>query len=254
MSEQPETSQQTEGQPVEGSLRGRYIAIGIYLALSVGLYFVLAPALADQSRLQSQIEKAGWGGVLLYISLYAAQVFIPWLPGVPLDMIGGAVFGFWETTVLSSASAALSGLIVYLVVQRVGLERIVERFPNLLDAPWRLIRVIRLQPWALVAANMLTGDVAYFVAGAAETPVLFTLVVLGALRIPNVMLGAAIGAGLISQRLQQHLDIAITVAGIGTIIMLSIGFLVVRRYAPRWLERLEMAAQKSEENEKNGAL
>ncbi|MFC1959556.1 TVP38/TMEM64 family protein [Chloroflexota bacterium] len=220
-------------------VRGRFIAIALYVALSVGLYFILAPLMTDQDRLQSQIETSGLWGILLYIGLYSAQVFIPWLPGAPLDIIGGAVFGFWETTIISSVTAAVSGIIIYLIVRRVGLDKIVTRFPNLLESPWRLVRIIKLQPWALVAVNMLTGDVAHFIAGAAATPLLFTVVLLGIMRIPNVMVGAAIGAGLLSNVFQDQMDIVLAVASIGTIVALSIGFLVARKYIPVWLSRVE---------------
>lgn len=232
---QPSEDQQPAG------VRGRFVAIALYVILSVGLYFILTPLMTDQDRLQNQIATSGWWGIVLYVGLYSAQVFIPWLPGAPLDIIGGAVFGFWETTALSSLTAAVSGVIIYLIVRRVGLDKIVERFPNLLESPWRLVRIIKLQPWALVAVNMLTGDVAHFIAGAAATPLLFTAVLLGIMRIPNVMVGAAIGAGLLSNVLQAQLDVMVAVASIGTIGALSIGFLVARRFIPTWVSRLEAA-------------
>ena len=75
--------------PSQG-VQGRLIAIAVYVALSIGLYFVLAPAMADQEQLQSQLEAAGVWGVIAYLVLYAAQMFVPWLPGAPLDIIGGA--------------------------------------------------------------------------------------------------------------------------------------------------------------------
>lgn len=229
---------QSEQQKPEG-VRTRLLAIVTYVALSIALYVVLAPAMSNQDRLQSHLEAAGSWGILGYVFLYSLQMFVPWLPGAPLDIIGGATFGFWETNILSTVSASASGLIIYIAVRQIGLEKIVARFPGLLESPWRLVNLITRQRWAIVAVNMLTGDVAYFVAGAAKTPVTFTVILLAIMRVPSVMVGTALGAGIISNVLQQKLDIMVTVATIGTVAALSIGFAVARRFLPGWLERLE---------------
>lgn len=225
--------------------RWRIIAISAYVVVSIALYFVLAPAIADQEQLQSTLEAAGGWGVPIYVGLYCAQMFVPWLPGAPLDIIGGATFGFWETNFLSTLSASGSGVVIYLIVRRVGLEEIVRRFPNLLDAPWQLVKLIQRQPWSLIAVNMLTGDVAYFVAGSAGIPLPFTIVLLALMRFPSVMVGSALGAGIISNIVQQKLDIMVVVASAVTIAGLSIGFLIARRHLPDWLRRFEQAAEKS---------
>jgi len=224
------------------NVRGRMIAIIAYVALSIGLYFILAPAMADQEQLASHLEAAGVWGVVGYIALYVAQMFVPWLPGAPLDIIGGATFGLWETVLLSSLSASGSGILIYLGVRRIGLEKIVARFPGLLESPWRLVKVIRRQPWALIAVNMLTGDVAYFVAGAAHTPLVFTVVLLSVMRVPSVLVGTALGAGIISRAVQNQLDVFVTIATFGTIASLLTGFAIARKHLPGWLERLEARA------------
>ena len=101
------------------------------------------------------------------------------------------------------------------------------------------IPIIKAQPWSLIAVNMLTGDVAYFVAGSAGTPLVFTIVLLGVQRIPSVMVGTALGAGIISNVVGQQLDIMVAVASIGTVVGLMIGFAIARKYLPGWLNRIE---------------
>jgi uncharacterized membrane protein YdjX (TVP38/TMEM64 family) len=220
----------------------RLIAITVYVILSVVLYFLLAPQIANHEHLQARLENSGFQGVLAYLLIYSAQMFIPWLPGAPLDIIGGAIFGFWQTTVLSTAAASASGLIIYLMVRRVGLETIVVRFPGLMESPWRLVQIIKRQPWALVAVNMLTGDAAYFVAGSAGIPAAFAIGLLAVMRIPSVMIGTAIGAGVVSSAIRQKLDIMVAVASIVTVTGLMVGFAIARRYLPGWLQHLEKSA------------
>jgi uncharacterized membrane protein YdjX (TVP38/TMEM64 family) len=221
----------------------RIVIIAIYVIASIGLYFVLSPTISNQEQLQSRLEDQGVRGIATYILLYGAQMFVPWLPGAPLDIIGGAVFGFWETTLMSILAASASGLIIYVMVKQLSLENIVRRFPGLLDSPWRLVEIIKRQPWAIVAVNLLTGDAAYFIAGSARIPVVFTIGILAAMRVPSVMIGTAIGAGIVSNVIQQKLDIMVTVATIITVSGLTFGFALARKYLPNWLERLENNAQ-----------
>lgn len=243
MTNQSNRPQNKPTAPQENRIDWRLIAIIGYVGASVALYFLLVPLMSNREQLQSSLAAAGFWGVLIYIGLYSAQMFVPWLPGAPLDIIGGATFGFWETNFLSTLSASASGLIIYIIVRRVGLEAIVARFPSLLDAPWRLVKIIRRQPWSLIAVNMLTGDVAYFVAGAARIPVLFAIVLLAIQRVPSVMIGSALGAGIISNVLQHKLDIMVAVASIVTIVGLTIGFAVARKIVPGWLDRLEASEE-----------
>lgn len=246
MNQRPNSPQRDPDSHLQPRIDWRLLAIVSYIAASIALYFLLSPLITNREQLQSSLEAAGFWGVVIYIGLYAGQMFVPWLPGAPLDIIGGATFGFWETNLLSTLSASVSGLVIYLIVRRVGLEVIVQRFPNLLDAPWRLVKIIRRQPWSLIAVNMLTGDVAYFVAGAARLPVLFTIVLLAIQRVPSVMIGSALGAGVISNVLQNKLDIIVAIASIVTIIGLSIGFMVARKIVPGWLDRVEAADNKTD--------
>jgi uncharacterized membrane protein YdjX (TVP38/TMEM64 family) len=239
MTSNPTPTEHQESATHKPRINWRVAAIVMYVVVSIALYFVLAPAMTDQEQLASHLEAAGPWGILAYVVLYSAQMFVPWLPGAPLDIIGGATFGFWETNFLSTLSASASGLIIFLIVRRIGLEKIVERFPDLLESPWRLVKIIKAQPWSLIAVNMLTGDVAYFVAGSAGTPLVFTIVLLGVQRIPSVMVGTALGAGIISNVVGQQLDIMVAVASIGTVVGLMIGFAIARKYLPGWLNRIE---------------
>lgn len=250
MNEQPhpEPDQQPNGS--SGSVRGKLLAIGLYLAVSVGLYFILAPTFSDQQQLQEQFQQNGILGVLGFVVLYSFQVFIPWLPGAPLDVIAGATFGFWETLGITTTIATSCGFLVMWSVRHIGLEAIVQRFPALLESPWRLVRVIRKQPWSILAVNLLTGDVAYFVAGAARTPVVFTLVAFAIMRLPSVTMGAAIGAGLISNALNEQLNTLTAAASLITIAGLIIGLTIANRFLPGWLEQLENAADERAEAHK----
>jgi hypothetical protein len=133
----------SEIEPPPDNVRGRMIAIGVYVALSIGLYFVLAPAMADQEKLASHLEAAGVWGVVAYIGLYVAQMFIPWLPGAPWTSSAGDFA--CGRCLLSSLSPSGIGYFDILAVRRSVGERFVPAFGSA-GIHWRLVKVIRRQP------------------------------------------------------------------------------------------------------------
>jgi len=60
--------------------------------------------------------------------------------------------------------------------------------------------------------------------------------------VPSVLVGTALGAGIISRAVQNQLDVFVTIATFGTIASLLTGFAIARKHLPGWLERLEARA------------
>ena len=66
------------------------------------------------------IEKAGIFAPLVFVSLMALQVVIAVIPGGPLEITAGVLFGGWFGTVLTVAGAFLGALTVYCLVRKFG--------------------------------------------------------------------------------------------------------------------------------------
>jgi len=66
------------------------------------------------------IERAGIFAPLVFVLLMALQVVIAVIPGGPLEITAGVLFGGWLGTVLTVAGAFLGALTVYCLVRKFG--------------------------------------------------------------------------------------------------------------------------------------
>ncbi|MBR4319978.1 MAG: TVP38/TMEM64 family protein [Oscillospiraceae bacterium] len=66
------------------------------------------------------IEKAGIFAPVVFVLLMALQVVIAVIPGGPLEITAGVLFGGWLGTVLTIAGAFLGALTVYCLVRKFG--------------------------------------------------------------------------------------------------------------------------------------
>ena len=66
------------------------------------------------------IEKAGIFASVVFVLLMALQVVIAVIPGGPLEITAGVLFGGWLGTVLTIAGAFLGALTVYCLVRKFG--------------------------------------------------------------------------------------------------------------------------------------
>ncbi len=245
--EQEEKSERVSANPIIADadtspeqVRWRLIAIVVYLVVSVVFYLALGPLLSDpQGSLRDHLEELRFFGGIVYVLLYIIQILVPFLPGNAMDFIGGGLFGFWTSFALGMSASVVAGFVIIYGVRKFGLEVIVKRFPNLLENPWRFVKAVDKRPLALIPVNMLTGDLALFVAGACPnlSPLKGNLL-LAAMRVPNLALGTAIGAGLLGGDFQEQLGQIASVMGVVTIGTLMIGYFLAGRYLPALLERL----------------
>ena len=212
----------------------------IYVVLSIGLYFVLAPAISNQEVLTSHLQAAGiWGVLTTYCSTsatvraVAARRAAGYHRRGNLRFLGNRAavqrFGFWQRADHLPRGPA----------RRAG--KIVERFPGGLRLPWRLIRssAANRGPWSLLHAHWRRGLLRG--RGGPDPGGLYHPVAGGDAH-PSVAVGSALGAGIISNALQNRLNTFITIATFGTIATLLNSFAIARKYLPGWLERLESAS------------
>lgn len=113
-----------------------YKAIGMVVAV---LFVCVAASLAmlplirllssesGQAIIIEKIQDFGIFAPILYVLLQVLQVVIAVIPGGPVPMIGGVLFGEWGALVLSLAGFFLGTVIVYYLVQWIG-KPIVDRF------------------------------------------------------------------------------------------------------------------------------
>ena len=104
------------------------IIAGILIGLSIvviGLvgWFIGIPLIRSAGNPQEfrdwVNEKGAWGPVV-YVSLFVFQILIAFIPGEPLEIAAGYVFGTIEGTLLCILAASIGSILVLLIVRKFG--------------------------------------------------------------------------------------------------------------------------------------
>jgi uncharacterized membrane protein YdjX (TVP38/TMEM64 family) len=129
------------------------IAAGVFLAWRVGVFDLLTVENIDS--LDAWFESLGWWAPLAFVVLWiVASVFF--LPGLPITIAGGLVFGAVWGTVWTTVGANLGAAAAFLIgryVARGMVERMLEKnraLKNIDDGiknqGWRMLLITRLVP------------------------------------------------------------------------------------------------------------
>ncbi len=83
----------------------------------------------DQKAIEAYLAEAGqWKGLLCLFFLSAVQVISIVLPGVPIHVTGGLLYGWWKGTLVCCCGFVFGSVLVFLLDRRVG-KRLHRFFP-----------------------------------------------------------------------------------------------------------------------------
>lgn len=109
------------------SARWKMILSGvIFLVLVVAVTILMIPVMrlmmqeGGKEQLIAKIQSYGIFAPLLFVLLQVIQIVVAFIPGGPIPMIGGAVFGMVPGILLSLAGSFLGTAMVYYLVQWIG--------------------------------------------------------------------------------------------------------------------------------------
>jgi uncharacterized membrane protein YdjX (TVP38/TMEM64 family)/rhodanese-related sulfurtransferase len=162
----------------------------ILLALLVGIGLAIAYRDSfDAVALEAWVDKAGAGGPVAFVLIYAVGTIL-FLPGSVLTLAGGALFGPVLGTVLNLAGATLGAALAFLISRHLASDwvalrtggRLKQLIQGVESEGWRFVAFVRLVPlfpfnllnyalgltripfWQYVVAScicMLPGAIAY---------------------------------------------------------------------------------------------
>jgi uncharacterized membrane protein YdjX (TVP38/TMEM64 family) len=207
------------------------VIAAVVAVLAVRYWREVAAFLSDPEALRAWLARLGPLGPLGLILFNTLQVVVAPIPGYPVQIVSGYLFGWWRGTLYSVVGMILGGLLamtlarVYgrpLVERIVGAERL-ERWEN-------VAHLNSLAVWFVLMLGPL-GDAPYYLAGLTKLPVWKLLSIVLLVRTPSVMVSAALGAGLISWRSPWF------IAGATTFIVLGIVAGLNESRIQQWLNR-----------------
>jgi uncharacterized membrane protein YdjX (TVP38/TMEM64 family) len=131
------------------------------LAAALVLFGRLLPLEEGAQSLQGWLSGLGPWGPLAYVGVYVLAA-VAGLPGTPLTLLGGAVFGPLVGTVVVSAGSTVGAALAFLVARHLARGRVslwVGEHPRyaaldgaIRDGGWRIVVLLRLSP--LVPFNL----------------------------------------------------------------------------------------------------
>lgn len=108
------------------------LVIILFFAVVAGLSVLCMPFFQSlsqpevQARLQNWIASLGFGGWLIFLGLQMLQIIIAFIPGEPVQLLAGVLYGVWGGMFTCLLGSVLASAIVFFTV-RAGGERLVTR-------------------------------------------------------------------------------------------------------------------------------
>lgn len=107
------------------SAMAAFVALMAALTVFVGLPMV---HLAEQPEVfRAWVDSFGIWGRLVFLGIVVFQVIVAFVPGEPIELAAGYVFGFWEGSLLTMAGFLAGSGIIFALVRRFGAS-VVEVF------------------------------------------------------------------------------------------------------------------------------
>lgn len=201
-------------------LLAAFAAIGIV----VGVPLVRSASEPEHFRLW--IESLGILGDFAYMALVMLQVIVAFIPGEPVEILGGYAFGVWHGTALYLIGAFAGSLIVFLFVRKFG-KTAVEIFFS--KEKLESLKILHASPKRTLIFSIIftvpgtPKDLLVYFAGLTDMKLSTWIIISAFGRIPSVITstisGSALGEGKYSSAL---------LALIVTVFLSLAGFLVYK--------------------------
>lgn len=100
---------------------------GALTALGVTYYREIWAILTRQDArdaFAAYVQQSGWTGLAAFLGLQVLQVVVAFLPGEPLELMAGALYGTWGGLVVCMVGLLIGSVLVYSVVRLLGASRV----------------------------------------------------------------------------------------------------------------------------------
>lgn len=98
------------------------ITIMILIGCTIYLYSIMKELLKPEGRenLKIEIQQNGPNGILLLLGLEAAQIFLPILPGEPIEILAGMCYGTFGGLIFIMLSVFIVTAMIFFMVRKFG--------------------------------------------------------------------------------------------------------------------------------------
>lgn len=99
----------------------------IAIIISIGFAVPFIRFIEEPDKLRNLLESYGAFAPLMFIVLSMIQIFVPFIPGEPFELLAGYMFGGIEGMAICLLAGSLASIIIILLVRKYG-TKVVELF------------------------------------------------------------------------------------------------------------------------------
>lgn len=168
--------------------------LAVLAAVSVVIYVRIGEPMTalvkDSERFRAWVDQHGWKSRLIFMGMVCLQVIVAIIPGEPLELAAGYVFGAIEGTLLCLGGIVVGSAIVFGLVHAFGRRLVEVFFPaekidslKLMQNPKRLFIVMAI----LMILPGTPKDLLTYCAGLTKIPFATWILLSSVGRIPSVV-------------------------------------------------------------------
>ena len=197
-----------------------FIIFGCVLTLALYLFLCIPVVkfLNNRQALENYIESFGAFMPLVYILMVILQIFIPFIPGEPFEIMAGYLFGSALGSVIAIFAESVASVIIILLVRKYGI-RLVQLFFK--DKDINKLAFLNNQKWSYLFAILFIipgtpKDLLCYVSGLMNFKLIPLLIISTIGRIPSIITSTIPGGAIGS----SNYKLAIIVYGITIVVSL----------------------------------
>jgi len=205
------------------------ITILLLIGLTLYLFPIISKLFTEQGResFKTEIESSGTMGMLMLLGLQAAQIFLPILPGEPIEILAGMCYGTIGGLLFITFSVFVTTTIIFFLVRKFGREFVygmcskekVEKIENS-----KLFKNPRKLEYIMLILFLIPGtpkDILVYIAGLLPIKPLRFILISTFVRFPSIISSTIAGSNLVEGNWQFSIMVyAITFAIVGIIIFI----------------------------------
>ena len=203
------------------------ITILLLIGLTLYLFPIISKLFTEEGResFKLKIENNGTMGIFMLFGLQMAQIFLPILPGEPIEILAGMCYGTIGGLLFVTLSVFITTTIIFFLVRKFGREFVYgmcskERVEKIENS--KLFKNPRKLEYIMLILFLIPGtpkDILVYIAGLLPIKPLRFIIISTFVRFPSVISSTIAGANLVEGNWQFSIIIyAITFLIVGIII------------------------------------
>ncbi len=175
----------------------------LFVCLVIGLTIILLPyfqRLSEpeyQAGIQDWINKMGGAGILLILAVQVVQVVIAFIPGEPVELLAGALYGTVPGLLICLAGCVFASTIIFALSKRFGKRLLYRLFGKEKMANWKWLQDSQKTEMVTFVLFFIPGtpkDMLTYIVGITEMNVRKFIAISTLARIPSVLSSTMIGS------------------------------------------------------------